>query len=77
MKGDRIYNAFILPCASRVEKPEVFGYATTTYERNDKPYHKIYGILMDIKDLMYHHARHDTSKISLLANAIKGYIEDV
>lgn len=77
VKGDRIYNAFILPCDSRVEKPEVFGYATTTYEKNDKPYHKIYGILMDIKDLMYHHARHDTSKISLLANAIKGYIEDV
>lgn len=77
VKGDRIYNAFILPCDSRVEKPEVFGYATTTYERNDKPYHKIYGILMDIKDLMYHHARHDTSKISLLANAIKEYIENV
>lgn len=73
--GDRIYNAFILPFSSEKQNPKVFGYATTTYEDNDKPYHKIYGILLDVKDLMYHHVCHNKSKITLLANTIKEYIK--
>ena len=73
--GNNIYNAFILPYDSKGHACEVFGYATTTYEDNDKPYHKIYGVMLDIKDLMYHHARLDDSSISILANTIKAYIE--
>ena len=73
--GNNIYNAFILPYDSSGHACEVFGYATTTYESNDKPYHKIYGVMLDIKDLMYHHARLDDSSISILANTIKGFIE--
>lgn len=71
-----IYNAFILPYGAIDGSLEVFGYATTTYvnKKDPRPYHKIYGVLLDIKDLMYHHARHDESKITLLANTIKEYI---
>lgn len=73
--GNNIYNAFILPYNSDGKKEEVFGYATTTYEDNSKPYHKIYGVLLDIKDLMYNHSCHDNNKIVKLANTIKEYIE--
>ena len=75
--GDSIFNAFILPFDSQLGKsPEVFGYAQTTYEKNDKHYHKIYGVLLDVKDLMYHHSRRDDSKIAILAQTIKKYAEN-
>ncbi len=70
--GNKIFNAFILPYDSRDGKsPEVFGYAQTTYEENDRPYHKIYGVLLDVKDLMYRHSRLDSEKMLLLADLIK------
>ena len=72
--GNNIFNAFVLPFDSQSgNSPEVFGYAQTTYKANDKPYHKIYGVLLDVKDLFYHHAQHDTNKILLLAEEIKKY----
>lgn len=73
--GNNIYNAFVLPHNSEGKMEEIFGYATTTYEEDSKPYHKIYGVLLDIKDLMYNHVRHDNKKIVKLANTIKEYIE--
>ena len=72
--GNNIFNAFILPFDSQSgNSPEVFGYAQTTYEWNDKPYHKIYGVFLDMKDLMFHHTRHDDSRICVLAKEIREY----
>lgn len=34
---------------------------------------KIYGVLLDVKDLMYHHSFHDNSKNALLSQTIKDY----
>ena len=77
VKGENIFNAFILPYDSHSgNRPEVFGYAQTTYKENEKPYHKIYGVLLDVKDLMYHHTHHDNAKILELADAIRGYVAD-
>ena len=76
VEGDSIYNAFVLPFNAKSHNMvEVFGYAKTTYETNDKSYHKIYGVLLDVKDLMLHHSYHDNEKIALLANSIKDYSE--
>lgn len=78
VKGDSIFNAFILPFDSQSGNlPEVFGFAQTTYEKNDKPYHKVFGVLLDLKDLMYHHAYHDKGKISILAKTITDYAETI
>lgn len=76
-KEDIILNAFILPHDTKNgTDPEVFGYAYSTYELNDRPYHKIYGVFLDVKDLMYHHACHDNSKIGILAQKIKEYYQE-
>lgn len=73
--GHSIFNAFILPFNSQSYNiPKVFGYAQATYKKNEKAYHKICGVLLDVKNLMYHHAYHDNSQIGLLAKTIKEYI---
>lgn len=75
--GNSIFNAFILPFDSQSGKsPEVFGYAQTTYEKNDKQYHKIYGVMLDVKDLMYRHSHHDNAKMFELADAIRENAKD-
>ena len=73
--GNRIYNAFILPFNSKDGSPiEVFGYAKTTYETNDKTFHKIYGVLIDTRELLLHHPYRNAEKIKTLADTIKAYM---
>ncbi len=57
LNGDNIYNAFILPY-NHNDGPVLrkFGYSTSEHKGiPDKPYNKIYGILLDVKTVMYKH----------------------
>ena len=57
IKSDKIYNAFILPVKKQDDLKHI-GYATSDYVLEDeKSYHKIHGILLDIRELMNHHAK--------------------
>lgn len=41
-------------------------------EKATKSYHKIYGILLDIRTLMYRHIPHDRQMMASLARVIEG-----
>lgn len=75
VRGDKIFNAFILP--GDCDKPENIGYVSADYvltqnsKISKKTYYKIYGILLDIKSLMYKHIPHDSKLISELASVIE------
>lgn len=74
IKTENIYNAFIMP--AEINSIEEIGYASceTVLPQNEticeKTYYKIYGILLDIKTLMYKHSSHDKKLINELANTI-------
>lgn len=57
IKSDKIYNAFIMP-GKKDDDFKHIGYATSDYVLEDeKSYHKIHGILLDIRELINHHAK--------------------
>ncbi len=69
-----LYNAFIMPAENL--SPQNIGYVSADYvlpqdsEKARKPYHKIYGILLDVRTLMFRHIPHDKQLISQLASVI-------
>lgn len=75
---DQIYNAFIMP-AKKADDLLNIGFVSADYvfsqnemEENQAPkktYHKIYGILLDIRSLMNHHAK-SLEKILNLQNVL-------
>ena len=76
IKSGNIYNAFIMPADN--ESPENIGYVSADYalpqdsEQTEKPYHKIYGILLDTRTLMHSHRPHNIQAIAELAQKIAG-----
>ena len=76
IKSGNIYNAFIMPVDN--ESPENIGYVSAEYvlpqdsEQTEKPYHKIYGILLDTRTLMHSHRPHNIQAIAELAQKIAG-----
>ena len=75
IESKNIYNAFIMPAENL--SPENIGYVSADYvlpqdsEETSKPYYKIYGILLDIKSIMYKHIPHNDSMIKELADMIE------
>lgn len=57
--------------------PENIGYVSADYvlpqdsEKVRKPYHKIYGILLDMRTIMYRHVPRDRQLITNLAEVIE------
>lgn len=77
-QGD-IYNAFILPYATTFGESkypmENFGYADCNWKNTEaKTYHKIYGILLDVRSIMHRHPNHSDKDIAELAARIEGRI---
>lgn len=76
IKSGNIYNAFIMPADN--ESPENIGFVSADYalpqdsEQAEKPYHQIYGILLDIRTLMHSHRPHNIQAIAELAQKIAG-----
>ena len=72
-KGN-IYNAFILPYAADKEKVgyalECFGHAKCDW-KNTESYHKIYGILLDVRSIMQKHPKSSNKDIQELAELIE------
>lgn len=72
-KGN-IYNAFVLPYNSQKNKIdyalECFGHAECDW-KSDKTYHKIYGILLDVRSIMQKHPESSDIEIQKLADLIK------
>jgi len=70
----KIYNAFILPYNSKKNDSsyalDCFGYAGCDWKKTKKPYHKIYGILLDVRAIMYRHPKSSNPDIQELANLI-------
>lgn len=70
-----IYSAFIMPAEN--SRPQNIGYVSADYvlpqfsEEEKKPYHKIHGILLDIRTIMYRHNLGDMRTIDELADAIE------
>ena len=73
LNKEEIYNAFILPYnkKSNQEELQCFGYAKTNSNEGNKKYHKIYGINLDVKSIMYRHIPHDKQMIEQLADKIE------
>lgn len=74
IESKNIYNAFIMPADNAAL--ENIGYVSADYvlpqdsEDTSIPYYKIYGILLDIKSIMYNHIPKDKKIIEELANLI-------
>lgn len=69
IKSSTIYNAFIMP-GKKADDLLNIGFASADYVvKEEKPYHKIYGILLDIRSLMNHHSK-SPEKILNLQNVI-------
>ncbi|MGN0728560.1 LlaJI family restriction endonuclease [Treponema sp.] len=74
IKSRNIYNAFIMPADN--ESPENIGFVSAEYvlpqdsEQAEKPYNQIYGILLDVKIIMYCHIPHDKKLIDELSEKI-------
>ena len=76
--GNDIFNAFILPYAAEdgrnVEtgyRLEKFGYAESDWRKGDKPYERIYGILLDVRSIMQRHPKSSDKDIEELASLIE------
>ena len=78
--SSKIYNAFILPSSLKTPQktPQNIGFVSADYvlpqdsKICQKPYHKIHGILLDIRTLMYSHSPHNNQAIDDLAKIIVG-----
>ena len=70
----KIYNAFILPYAADENKEgyalECFGHAQCDW-KNSETYHKIYGILLDVRSIMQRHPKSSNKDIQDLAELIE------
>ena len=68
---NEIYNAFILPYNSADGSIlHKFGYSTSEHKNSgERSYNKIYGILLDVKTVMYNHISNDHA-IKQLAEVI-------
>lgn len=78
--GNDIFNAFILPYAAEdgrnVEtsyRLEKFGYAECDWRKGDKPYERVYGILLDVRSIMQRHPKCSNEDIAELAAKIENY----
>lgn len=73
-KGE-IYNAFVLPYAGKKGKDDYalncFGYAACDWKNLTEKYHKIYGILLDVRAIMYRHPKSSDPDIQELAKLIR------
>ena len=73
--SNRIFNAFIMP--ADVDTPENIGFVSADYvlpqdsKTCDKPYYKIYGVLLDVRSIMYKHIPHDKLAIDELVKLIQ------
>lgn len=75
-----VFNAFILPYDARkygksqTALPKYplwcFGHAECMW-KTDKPYHKIYGIFLDVRAIMQRHPQHSNDDITTLASLIE------
>ncbi|MBP5187935.1 MAG: LlaJI family restriction endonuclease, partial [Fibrobacterales bacterium] len=71
-----IYNAFILPYDGKNNSPssdyamKCFGHAGCKWKEG-KPYHKIYGIFLDVRAIMHRHPHHSDTAIEALAQLIE------
>lgn len=69
-----IYNAFILPYAGNKDKKdyalECFGYAKCDWKDSEK-YHRIYGVVLDVRSLMERHPTSSNDDIIELATLIR------
>ena len=76
ISNSSIYNAFIMPAENLA--PQNIGYVSADYvlpkdlEKAEKSYHKIYGILLDVRSLMHRHIPHDKQMIANLSRVIEG-----
>ena len=76
LDSQKIYNAFIMPAF--VNESQNIGFVSADYalpqdsEQAEKPYHQIYGILLDIRTLMHSHRPHNIQAIAELAQKIAG-----
>ena len=76
LDSQKIYNAFIMPAF--VNESQNIGFVSADYalpqdsEQTEKPYHKIYGILLDTRTLMHSHRPHNIQAIAELAQKIAG-----
>lgn len=75
MPKGNIYNAFILPYSSDKDKEgyalECFGHAECDWKNKDsETYNKIYGILLDVRSIMYKHPENSDTDIQELARLI-------
>lgn len=76
LNKEEIYNAFILPYNNQKTKTapdpllKIFGYAKSDSSTGSKKYHKIYGILLDVKTIMHRHLLHDSQMIAELSEKI-------
>ena len=69
IKTNQIYNAFIMP-GKKDDDFKYIGYVTADYVPEDeKSYHKIHGILLDIRSLINHHTK-SNEKIKKLEETI-------
>ena len=74
LDSQKIYNAFIMPAF--VNESQNIGFVSADYALPqdskfcEKPYHKIYGILLDIRTLMHSHRPHNIQAIAELAQKI-------
>ena len=74
LDSQKIYNAFIMPAF--VNESQNIGFVSADYalpqdsEQEEKPYHKIYGILLDTRTLMHSHKARNIQAIAELAQKI-------
>ena len=73
LNKEEIYNAFILPYDKKENENDLkcFGYAKTNSSVGNQKYNKIYGIVLDVKSIMYRHIPHDKQMIEQLAAKIE------
>ena len=72
LNRDEIYNTFILPGENESgSNLHYFGYSYADYKNeSEKSYSKIFGLILDIKSIMYKHIPKDKNLIQDLANII-------
>ena len=58
------------PTSYRLEN---FGYAECDWQKGDKPYERIYGILLDVRSIMQRHPKSSDKDIAELAAKIENY----
>lgn len=68
-----VYNAFLMPFESEVEKVMNIGVAFSDWKTNKKVYEQVQGILVDVKHLMKSVISKDENEMANLAKSIDAY----